>query len=292
MSDHRIEGGQEPVTPMDPEELFGCVAAGSWTRALACVRRAPKGWSQHQPVAARAEELLIQGLDEAVSRGELDADDLEHLVVLGRAGRLGIQRDLEAKVIASLLDAVRSDPARALSIARFRPDLPVCASVLAQFGAPDRRMEDFGTLRTGTAELHHATVSAGRSIFRSPRERAFHEAAVRAFAGDLVVPNVALSAALDYDRLRARLSAAERRYFFTALVDCIVFGRTQGYLPTHFFELDSPIHDDHKRAEKDALKDRIVALSGHRLVRIRPEEQAEDPAGYARMLTAAKRDQR
>ena len=241
-------------------------------------------------MAAKAEELLIAGLEAAVSRGELDANDLEHLVVLGRAGRLGITRDFEARVIAGLLDAVRTDAARALSIARFRPDLPVCASVLAQYGAPGRRTDDFGTLRTGTAELHHATVSAGRSVFRSPRERAFHEAAVLAFAGDLVVPNAALSAALDFERLRARLSAVERRYFFTALVDCIVFGRARGYLPNHFFELDSPIHDDHKRAEKDALKDRIVALSGYRLVRIRPEEQADDPAGYSPFLAAARRD--
>lgn len=290
MSDNRNEGGQEPVAPIDPEVIFACVAAGSWARAIACVRRAPAGWSRHQPVAARAEELLIAGLEGAVSNGELDADELENVVVLGRARRLSVSRDFESRVIAALLDAVRSDPERALSIARFRPDLPVCASVIAQYGAPGRRTEDFGTVRTGTHELHHGTVQAGRSVFRSPRERAFHEAAVRAFAGDLVVPNAALSAALDYERLRARLSNAERRYFFTALVDCIVFGRSQGYLPTHFFELDSSVHDDYRRAEKDALKDRIVALAGYRLVRIRPEEQADDPAGYGPVLAAAVRE--
>lgn len=272
----------------DPERLFECLRAEDWPGALAVVRAAPAAWTRQDPVAAGACALLVERLEQALRSGDPGPgpDALEMVIMLGRSGRLPVSRPVEACVIERLLTCLRDEPGRALSVARFRPDLPACAAIIAQFGIPERRVESSGPLEVSTAELTHGTVAAGRSVFRSPGERALHEAAVRAWPGLFVLPNVALNAALDYERLRARLTAAERRVFFTALVDCVAFDPASGYRPVHFVELDSTVHDDARRAGRDDVKDRIVALAGYRLVRLRPEVATDDPEAFAAVLRA------
>lgn len=255
----------------DPERLYERLHADDWAGALALVRTASAGWGQSGPVATRACELLVERLRDSLRAGSgPGADELELVVMLGRSGRLPVSRETEVPVIERLLELLHGDPARALAIARFRPDLPTSAAVIAQFGIPGRSVARRGPIGVTTAELRHGTVDAGRSVFRSEGEKALHEAAVRTWPDLLVLPNVALHAALDYERLRARLTATERRFFFTALVDCVAFDPRAEFRPVHFVELDSPVHDDARRAERDGMKDRIVALAGFRLTRLRP----------------------
>lgn len=271
----------------DPERLYERLHADDWAGALAVVRGASAAWATSGPVAARACELLVERLRDSLRTGAgPGADELELVVLLGRSGRLPVSRETETPVIEHLLSLLQGDPARALAIARFRPDLPTSAAVIAQFGIPGRSVERRGPIGVTTAELRHGTVDAGRSVFRSEGERALHEAATVTWPDLLVLPNVALHAALDYERLRARLTTTERRFFFTALVDCVAFDPRAEFRPVHFVELDSPVHDDARRAERDGMKDRIVALAGFCLARLRPSGPIADRETWESALRA------
>ncbi len=109
-------------------------------------------------------------------------------------------------------------------------------------------------------------------------------AAREVFATYFVYPNVALSSLVDYDRLKAHRSGTERRYFFHARIDCVVFDQHDGYRPRFFFELDSPFHDADDRQMRDRHKNRILALAGQRLYRIRPQIRYPDRAAYIALL--------
>ena len=105
-----------------------------------------------------------------------------------------------------------------------------------------------------------------------------------AFATYFVYPNVALSSLVDYERIADRLTTEERRYFFRALVDCVVFDQHDDYRPRFFFELDSPLHDDETRRKKDAHKERILAPAGQKLYRIRAHEREHRREALVAML--------
>jgi KaiC/GvpD/RAD55 family RecA-like ATPase len=106
------------------------------------------------------------------------------------------------------------------------------------------------------------------SIFKSPQEQAFYEAAREVFAPRWpVFANVALYTLFDFERLRPTLSDAERLFFLRSSVDCVAFDE-RGF-PRYCFELDSSHHDTDEQARRDSYKDRIFAAAGQRLYRLR-----------------------
>jgi hypothetical protein len=265
---------------IDPEALFTRVAAGDWAGALDLVRREPDRLPD-DPVTGQALELLVSAIDGRLGGEDLADDDVERYLLLGRAGRLPVGRGREARAVESLMHRYRELPERALAIARFRPDLPGAIAVIGQYGRPEASRVEAGggTHRVTSAAPGPGAADAGRPLFRSPIERAFHAAACRVFPGAVVQCNVALHAALDFDRIRGRLTSDERRHFFHGLVDCVVFDPGREYRPVRFYELDSAVHDDAVRQERDGLKDRILSVAGHRLLRIRPAGASGDAAG-------------
>lgn len=90
-----------------------------------------------------------------------------------------------------------------------------------------------------------------------------------AFATYLVYPNVSLSVLIDCVSIREQLAPDERDFFFRGQIDCVVFDQHDGYRPKAFFELDSTWHDTDMQHRNDTRKDRILALAGQRLCRIR-----------------------
>jgi len=104
------------------------------------------------------------------------------------------------------------------------------------------------------------------------------------------VPNAALHAAIDVEAIREFLSNSDRRLFFRVLIDMVVFDPDDDFQPTHFFELDSPWHDDPAREERDKKKERFITLAGCSLIRIR----TRGPVGLSGMqglLAAAMSEQ-
>lgn len=110
---------------------------------------------------------------------------------------------------------------------------------------------------------------ATTSLFKSQQEYLFYKAVREVYPNFLVLPNVALNATLDFDVIKDSLSNEEKKYFFRALIDCVVVDTENDYKPTLFIELDSVYHDNDKQIKKDKNKDNILAKAGQKLIRVR-----------------------
>jgi len=88
----------------------------------------------------------------------------------------------------------------------------------------------------------------------------------------MVFPNIGMNAVIDFDAIKGELTSKERQYYFMGLIDFVVIDQEDNYKPIKFVELDSPEHDKEKQIENDKMKDKIVGLAGHKLFRIRGDE--------------------
>jgi hypothetical protein len=219
------------------------------------------------------------------------------------------------------------DPAAARRFARFRPGAPACAAVLTGEGTagrdgpageapdasaapvqapdpdapeagraddpaagPDRAVLDHAASDRIQASVVETAGDADRTtgLFRSDLERDFFHAVRSVFPTYAPYPNVALTSVVDVDAVRPHLTGEERSLLYTGVVDCVLFDPHADYRPVAFFEIDSPYHDAPDRRASDARKDRILAVAGHRLIRLRPRAEAvgeEDFAGVLRALS-------
>ncbi|QXD17052.1 DUF2726 domain-containing protein [Rhodocaloribacter litoris] len=277
----------ESNLPPDPEAIYRLIYERRWPEVLEVAHRhAPA--LRDDPLLARAMQTFVTAFFTDREAGTATDELLEKLLLLHRGGFLSLPDAHLDALVVHLVQRHAGNPARALDYARFRPEHPVCAAFLRAHGPPE--IETVGHAREDVLEITHtrpfAEADATRSLFRSQQEADFFLAVREVFATYFVYPNVALSSVLDYERLRDRLSGAERRYFFRALIDCVVFDQHAGYRPRYFFELDSPHHDDDARREKDRLKERMLALAGQRLYRIRPRAAPPGRETFVALLKA------
>lgn len=110
-------------------------------------------------------------------------------------------------------------------------------------------------------------------LFKSIQEYEFFYSIIDQYPNHTIYPNVALSCLIDFDKIKDKLNKNESTYFFTAIIDCVVFkSDNNNFNPKYFFELDSIYHDTEKEIEKDRMKDKILSLAGQNLYRIRAKD--------------------
>jgi very-short-patch-repair endonuclease len=80
------------------------------------------------------------------------------------------------------------------------------------------------------------------------------------------------------------MSAGEKTYFFKGLIDCVVIDAEDNFKPKRFFELDSVYHDSEIQIGKDKMKDNILAISGHKLYRIRRTSVKNNEQDFTRLI--------
>jgi len=212
--------------------------------------------------------------------------ELEKLFLL-HVGRFYVLLDrFFDQVVTALVEINKKRPQVALGYARHCPDNEVCAEVISRYGQPDQ---------AHIAHPHDDTIEVTKSIsgrqddlttslFKSQQEVDFFLAVKEVFPSCLVYPNVALRCLFDYEALKNRLTGEERRYFFTGLVDCVVFEEKDGYRPLHFFELDSIMHDDETQRTRDRHKERILSQAGKNLYRIRKRGRDINQPSYVQLI--------
>jgi hypothetical protein len=112
-------------------------------------------------------------------------------------------------------------------------------------------------------------------LFKSHQEQCFFEAVRDAFPTYHPYPNVAVSCVIDYSAVKANLTTEERKYFFMAIIDSVVFDSNNNYEPKFFIELDSQYHDSGTAASNDNMKDNIFKAANVKLIRIRADDQRD-----------------
>ena len=130
------------------------------------------------------------------------------------------------------------------------------------------------------------TESYAISVFKSPQEQEFYEAARQVFSTSILLPNTALSTVINNGVLE-QFNGRERGFFLSTTVDLVVIDSTD-YKSTHFFELDSSYHDSPEQKARDELKNRLISEAGFELYRIRKKSGQADMENYITFLKEIK----
>lgn len=257
------------------EALYQLLYDRQWAALLDAVHQ------HHETVAddallARAAEIFVTTFFEHLAAADPAplADALEKFFLLHTGGFYTLPEARFEQMIEALVTLHADRPDAALGYARFCPENKRCAAVLRRHTPP--KPESVAHTQEAVLDLAVSPplseTDATVSLFKSQQEADFFLAAREVYATYFVYPNVALSALVDYDAIKEHLTGDERQYFFRGLVDCVVFDQHDGYRPLYFFELDSALHDTDAQRTKDRHKERILALAGQRLHRIRKRD--------------------
>ena len=275
--------GDAPAPAADPEQLYRSAFAAQWDVGL--------DWLHRHGAAAAADDGLSRAArtftDALLTTSPTSAlgAALEKLFLLHTGRLYRLTEPQFERVVERLVLHHHDRPEAALGYARFCPGNARCAETIRHHGAPVRQPVPSGEGHTVTQTRPRTDVpGATRPLFRSQQEADFFMAVRDVFAAYFAYPNVALSTLVDFEQVRERLSERERGFFFRGLVDCVVFDQHAGYRPVLFFELDSPLHDEAAQQDRDRIKDRVLALAGQRLYRIRRPKEAQGRAGFVALL--------
>ncbi|MGG7664031.1 DUF2726 domain-containing protein [Dyadobacter sp. BHUBP1] len=175
-------------------------------------------------------------------------------------------------LVEKIIGIYRADSLeKAVFYAKKYANLPVSIEILAEIenSQPKVIQHSLSSTIKVTENREIEPVDSTTSVFKSQHERRFYMAVRAIFHTYLVLPNVAISAVVDFESVKHHLDQKERAYFFTALIDCVVVDAQNEFRPIKMLEIDSLYHDDEEQLRKDRMKDKIIAKAGHKLLRIR-----------------------
>jgi hypothetical protein len=196
----------------------------------------------------------------------------EHISLMIELGKHGFSKAFQNRFVDEKLQVMQElGLPSLLSFALSNQHRPLAKQIVLEkrTAAPDQIAQARrGDLSIKTSQVHDAAPKTIK-LFKSQQEENFFEAVRRAFPTYNPYPNVALSSVLDINSFKDDLSPKERSYFYTAVVDSVVFDARDSYTPKFFFELDSVHHDSIQAQENDAMKDSIFKAANVKLTRIR-----------------------
>ena len=275
------------MTILDHETIYQLLHERQWAALLDAVHR------HHDAIAAdvlltRAAETFVDTFFDHL--GEADpasfAEALEKLFLLHVGGFYALSEARFEQVVEALVMLYADRPEAALGYARYCPENARCASVLDQHAPwqldPVPHSQEAVLDLAARPPLSDTDMTI--SLFKSQQEIDFFLAVREVYATYFVYPNVALSCLINYEQIKEHLTGPERQYFFRGIVDCVVFDQHDGYRPRYFFELDSALHDTDAQRTKDRHKDRILALAGQTLHRIRKRDAYTGRAAFVVLL--------
>lgn len=151
------------------------------------------------------------------------------------------------------------------------PNETICKSVILKYQEQQpkyvKHSQEGEIIVTQNKNIHNIDARIG--LFKSQQEYQFYRATIEVFLNFLVIPNVALSAVIDFGLVKDNLTKEEKDYFFKTLIDCVVINTEDNFKPIRFIELDSVYHDSEKQQQRDKMKDNILSAAGQKLLRVR-----------------------
>lgn len=124
-----------------------------------------------------------------------------------------------------------------------------------------------------------------QSVFRSPQERTFMRALQERFPHLQALPNYPLDQIADLSKLKPLVGDEIWRYGLTCRLDAVLVTPREGD-PIAAFELDSRLHDQSERKQRDEWRNRLLSLANIPLFRLRSEDpHATTPDEWYQLLT-------
>lgn len=189
------------------------------------------------------------------------------------------------KLIVKIVET-EENLSQAHQFATYFPEEPICKKIIKEYKenlpkvVRHSQENELYVTENKNIENRDATIS----LFKSTQEYHFYKAVREVFQMFLVIPNVSLNAIIDFDKIKGKLTKEEKDYFFTALLDCAIIDTEKKYKPIKFFELDSPFHDKEEQMKKDKMKDKIFAVAGQKLLRIRRKTFKENEKDFIKLI--------
>jgi Protein of unknown function (DUF2726) len=286
-----------------PETIFAGTLAEEWGPVLDIIQKHGAILSS-DPVFRQAVDTFIKAFLSSQKgpsfSAPIDASISERILLFHAANRIRLQTpDLQMLVHRSL-HYWQSDVSRSVGLAKLLPDDPVCQTILNESDLSQRAVGGIAVTERSTERSTETSTGKGTEtppgnlsrpallpLFKSHQEKEFYHAVRSFYPQQLIGVNVSIHAVVNLDLVRAQLTNRERNYFYKALLDCVVYNIDDEYRPMIVFEIDSPLHDDQNQIERDALKDRILAVAGLRLVRIRPDQSRTNRRQFLALLRNA-----
>lgn len=276
---------------IDTEEIFQLVNKKDWQKLIEVfkVNNNYDFISNEQVLKPLIDKYFI---DELLTNSSMKDDPaykyyLQNFYILHEHKKYSFQlsQDNFRKLIIKIVE-VEEELVRAYDYAMKFPDEPTCKRVIEEYqeSLPKvvRHSQENELYVTENKNISNVDASIG--LFKSNQEYQFYRAVREVFQMHLVFPNVALNAVISYDLIKSNLTAEEKKYFFGALIDCVVIDSENYYKPIKFIELDSPYHDTEAQIKKDNLKDNILAKAGQKLIRIRRTTFKEDEKDFIKLI--------
>ncbi|MEP7251290.1 MAG: DUF2726 domain-containing protein [Ginsengibacter sp.] len=279
------------ITMIDRETIFQLVNKKNWQKLIDTFKLNDNyTFVSNDPVLKPLIDQYF--IDELLSKSSMDQDPaykyyLQTFFILHNGGKYSFKLSDNnfQKLIVKIVE-VETELARAYDYALYFPEIEICKLTIEKFKEREpkfvKHSQDTELIVTENKNISEIDSSIG--IFKSIQEYHFYKAIRDVFQMFLVFPNVALSAVIDFDKIKNELTSQEKTYFFKALIDCVVIDTEDNYKPKKFIELDSPYHDTEVQKEKDGMKDKIMAVAGQKLIRVRRVTYKEDEKDFVRLI--------
>lgn len=283
--------GQRPLPPLNSEQVYQFLAQKKWSELVelfhAYCKVIPSDYALEAAFKV-VESEIIRNFDE-FQQNEKFERNLSNLYLL-HVGKLYLLSDATVnKLIVELakLHDKQGNLEQAYQYAAKIPEDSFCASLIEKYSQTVPKVVTHSQSQKihVTENKNVSTADHTISLFKSQQEHDFFMAVRDVSPMYMVYPNVALSTLINFDEIESHLSSDERHYFFTAVVDCVVFDQHKEYIPIYFFELDSSTHDSEIQRRRDKMKDHILAIAGKKLYRIRKLSQSQGQKEFMKLVS-------
>jgi very-short-patch-repair endonuclease len=213
-------------------------------------------------------------------------DNLEKLWMLDKGRFYKLSEDELKIVICEIVNRKRDNLVEAYNFAKELPNELICKNVIEEFERHiPKNIEHSQSNRINVTETRTVeNVDYTINLFKSLQEVELFQALKGIFDTYQIYPNVAISCLLNWKLIKDDLTDDERKFYFTGIVDFVVFDQAEGFKPKHFFELDSTFHDTQEQKKKDKLKDNIFAKAGVKIRRIRKQDKDINRQEFTKLI--------
>lgn len=261
----------------------------NWSEVWNFLRHNPELVKSNPKVkqAVTAHETLFFSDLENHLEGNINFDSLEIFYILHKRKFHLLSPDRFKLLVKKMITILKNvDLHKTYKLALNLPDDEICQTIIRDYEhfIPKKIAHSQNTVIQAIENKNLNVNDGRRSLFKSVQEKEFFDAVRQVYPESIVYPNVAIGSILNFESIKDSLSETERKYFFTAIVDCVVFDYQQLCLPKYFFELDSLYHDEPTQIRKDKYKDNIFSAAGQKLYRIRRISNSAKIVDFTRLI--------
>lgn len=273
---------------INPEILFKLLEERNWDQFLK-VLQAHKNEIHGNPVANQAlHHFHLEYEKDIQNEGTYNTKSLKTIYLFQMARIYKFPDNMFNKAMEKLLNQYKEKSLKkAYDLAVSIDHITAARKIINEYSKTQPTQVDHsqsGNILLAT-NAEETVIGKTINLFKSRQEINFFRAVVSSFPNYHTYPNVAISCLIDFESIKQELTSNEKNYFFTSIVDCVVFDISDGYKPKYFFEVDSIYHDSEEQKKKDRQKDKYFSLCGEILFRVRPLSKEATEGDFKQLVS-------